>query len=54
MEEGICIAQQRAAAEGLGVLARLGNDIYAARLVDLHCYCDHIIIAFINMLGELS
>lgn len=32
-EEGICIAQQRAAAEGLGLLARLGNDIYAARLI---------------------
>lgn len=32
-EDGTCIAQQRAAAEGLGLLARLGNDIYAARLI---------------------
>ncbi|XP_057828164.2 protein SWEETIE isoform X1 [Cryptomeria japonica] len=31
-EEGACIAQRRAAAEGLGLLARVGNDVFAARL----------------------
>ncbi|KAH9326227.1 hypothetical protein KI387_006405, partial [Taxus chinensis] len=31
-EEGICISQRRAAAEGLGLLARVGNEIFAARL----------------------
>ncbi|KAL2632357.1 hypothetical protein R1flu_017043 [Riccia fluitans] len=31
-EEGVSPAQRRAAAEGLGLLARLGSDIFAARL----------------------
>lgn len=29
----ICAAQRRAAAEGLGLLARLGNDVFTARMV---------------------
>jgi hypothetical protein len=32
-EEGTSSAELRAAAEGLGVLARVGGDVYAARLV---------------------
>lgn len=32
-EDGISAAERRAAAESLGVLARLGSDVYAARLV---------------------
>ena len=32
-EETSTTAQRRAAAEGLGILARLGNDVFAARLV---------------------
>jgi hypothetical protein len=31
-EEGTSSAELRAAAEGLGVLARVGGDVYAARL----------------------
>ncbi|XP_042482269.1 protein SWEETIE [Macadamia integrifolia] len=31
-EGDICASQRRAAAEGLGLLARLGNDIYTARM----------------------
>lgn len=32
-EGDICASQRRASSEGLGLLARLGNDIFAARLV---------------------
>jgi hypothetical protein len=32
-EETSTTPQRRAAAEGLGILARLGNDVFAARLV---------------------
>ncbi|MCO5574203.1 hypothetical protein L7F22_027985 [Adiantum nelumboides] len=32
-EEGTSVAQRRAAAEGLGILARLGDDVFAARLM---------------------
>lgn len=32
-EGDICASQRRAACEGLGLLARLGNDIFTARMV---------------------
>lgn len=32
-EGDICASQRRASSEGLGLLARLGNDTFAARLV---------------------
>lgn len=36
MSEGeICASQRRASSEGLGLLARLGNDIFTARMVYL-------------------
>ena len=35
MESEISIAQRRAACEGLGLLARTGNDIFTARMVRL-------------------
>lgn len=36
-EGDICASQRRAACEGLGLLARLGNDIFTARMVCPQC-----------------
>lgn len=33
MEGDICASQRRASSEGLGLLARLGNDVFTARMV---------------------
>lgn len=33
LEGDICASQRRASAEGIGLLARLGDDIFTARLV---------------------
>ena len=41
MEGEICASQRRASSEGLGYLARLGNDIFTARMVRfVASFCD--------------
>lgn len=46
VEGDICASQRRASAEGLGYLARLGNDIFTARMVSFpifSCYTSGIL-----------
>jgi hypothetical protein len=42
-EGDICASQRRASSEGLGLLARLGNDIFTARMVGSILECSNYI-----------
>lgn len=48
-EGDICASQRRASSEGLGLLARLGNDVFTARLVGSICIFHNLLV-----LGQLS
>lgn len=49
-EGDICASQRRASSEGLGLLARLGNDIFTARLVSwVDILCLIILFAYYDV-----
>ncbi|GAV75653.1 LOW QUALITY PROTEIN: hypothetical protein CFOL_v3_19131, partial [Cephalotus follicularis] len=50
-EGDTCASQRRASSEGLGLLARLGNDIFTARLVILQIWSLHGLLLTIEAAG---
>eukprot|EP00250_Pteridium_aquilinum_P004108 c14345_g1_i1 orf=134-6829(+) len=52
-EETSTTAQRRAAAEGLGILARLGNDVFAARLMR-SLLTDTTLVSDVNLKGSIA